>query len=299
MISGILAVDKPAGWTSHDVVARVRRVAGQKQVGHAGTLDPLATGVLLLVLGDATRLSSYLMESTKVYCAAVVLGASTVTDDAEAPLAERCDLGNLTRARIEECLAAFTGVIRQTPPAYAAVRHAGEKLYALARRGETVQPAARTVRVDAIDLLSWDPPQARLRVRCGPGTYLRALARDLGAALGVGGYLHALRRTSSGGFSLRDCVALDALRDAAQILPCLQPPDRAVAHLPALVLDDAGADRVRNGRPVGLGGAASGTVRLYGPTGSMIGLGTVDGTTVRPFRVFLGAQGADARRHSR
>ncbi len=297
MISGILPVDKPAGWTSHDVVARVRRLAEQKQVGHAGTLDPLATGVLLLVLGNATRLSSYLMESAKVYCAEVVLGISTVTDDAEAPLVEQRDASHLRREDVEACLPAFTGELEQIPPAYAAVRHGGEKLYNLARKGLTVQPEPRTVVVHSIELVAWRSPRVRLRIHCGSGTYIRALARDIGVNLGVGGYLHALRRTRSGNFSTAQCSTMESLSRAESLTPCLHSLDRAVLDLPAMILTEDRVERIRTGRPVSLGVPAAGTVRLYGPRGTLIGLGMADGHTVKPFRVFVGSETVDARRH--
>jgi tRNA pseudouridine55 synthase len=296
VISGILPVDKPAGWTSHDIVARVRRLAGQKQVGHAGTLDPLATGVLLLVLGDATRLSSYLMECSKTYCAEVALGVSTTTDDAEAPILEQRDVSHLGRDEVEACLPAFVGELKQLPPAYAAVRHGGQKLYALARQGVTVQPEPRTVVVHAIDLVAWRSPRVRLRIHCGSGTYIRSLARDIGAALGVGGYLHALRRTRSGSFSTAQCSTMEALSRADSLIPCLQPLDRAVLDLPAILLSEDQARRIRTGGPLPLGAPAAGTVRLYGPTGTLIGLGSADGCMVKPFRVFGGAETVDARR---
>jgi tRNA pseudouridine55 synthase len=261
VISGILPVDKPAGWTSHDVVAKVRRLAGQKQVGHAGTLDPLATGVLLLVLGDATRLSSYLMETSKVYCAEVVLGVTTVTDDAEAPILEQHDVSHLRRDDVEACLPAFIGQLEQVPPAYAAVRHGGEKLYTLARKGVTVQPEPRKVVVHSIDLVAWRSPRARLRIECGSGTYIRSLARDIGATLGVGGYLHALRRTRSGSFGPADCSSMEMLSGASNLREYLGPLDRAVLDLPAVILTEDRVERIRSGRPVPLGAPVAGTVR--------------------------------------
>jgi tRNA pseudouridine55 synthase len=296
VISGILPVDKPVGWTSHDVVARVRRIAGQKQVGHAGTLDPLATGVLLVVLGDATRLSSYLMESTKVYCAEMVLGVATATDDAEAPILRQHDVSQLSRARVEACLPAFMGTLQQVPPAYAAVRHGGEKLYTLARKGVTVQPEPRSVVIQSIELVAWRLPRVRLRIQCGAGTYIRSLARDLGAELGVGGYLHALRRTRSGSFSTAHCSTMELLNRADSLATCIQPLDRAVPDLPAGILVDHEVETLRTGRPVSVGALCVGTVRLYDQTGTLIGLGTADGGTVKPTRIFAGAETANARR---
>lgn len=280
------------------MVARIRRLAGQKQVGHAGTLDPLATGVLLLVLGDATRLSSYLMDTTKVYCAEIVLGVTTVTDDAEAPTLYQRDVSHLRPADVEAALRPFTGELAQVPPAYAAVRHDGQKLYALARQGVTVQPRPRMVVIHAIELLACQLPRVRLCIRCGPGTYIRSLARDLGNALGVGGYLHALRRAASGTIEASGCVSLETLSQATCLPDHMLPLDRAVLHLPAAILTEDEVRAARTGRPVSLGGRAMGTVRLYGPSGVFIGLGTAEEHTVKPSRVFAGAVIDDACRRS-
>jgi tRNA pseudouridine55 synthase len=288
--SGILPVDKPAGWTSHDVVARVRRLAGQREVGHAGTLDPLATGVLLLVLGKATRLSSYLMESRKVYCAEVVLGVTTVTDDAEAPIERQRPLPPLVRDDIEGCLHTFIGMISQAPPRYAAVRHGGQKLYKLARQGVAVAPEPRQVAIHTIDLEDWSPPRLRLRITCGSGTYIRSLARDIGAALEVGGYLHALRRTVSGSFTLADCRGLDDLHGLEDVRRSLKPLDWALLGWPAAVLGSREVDLVLTGKPAHCSGATRGNVRLYDISGRLVALARVEGGVARPFRVFDGGR---------
>jgi tRNA pseudouridine55 synthase len=292
VLSGLLPVDKPQGWTSHDVVARVRRLSGQRQVGHAGTLDPLATGVLVLVLGGATRLSSYLMNSTKIYRAEVVLGATTVTDDAEAPVEGYRDPSAVTRAAIEEQLGRFHGEIDQVPPRYAAVRQRGEKLYVLARKGVEVRPEPRRVRIDRIEVEMWCPPRLRLRVECGPGTYVRALARDVGAALGVGGYLHALRRLASGSFTAERAVSLERLGDAVAsggteaLAARLEPPDRAVLDWPAAAVGEEASRRVLNGQAISVGRPVSGNLRVYGPTGDFLALAEGRGPVVKPFLVF-------------
>jgi tRNA pseudouridine55 synthase len=216
-----------------------------------------------------------------------VLGARTVTDDAEAPLLERCDVQGLESSTIQSCLTPFVGETLQAPPAYAAVRQGGQKLYQLARRGVEAQPEPRRVTVHAIDLLAWTPPQLRIRVRCGPGTYIRALARDIGGALGVGGYLHALRRTASGGFTLADCHHLEALPDAAAVRAAAEPPDRAVLSWPALIMTGDQTRAARDGRPVSVEGPDGyGQVRLYGPDGWLVALGERRGERIRPVRVF-------------
>ena len=297
MIDGILPIDKPIGWTSHDVVARVRRIAGQKHVGHAGTLDPLASGLLLLVLGTATRLSSYLMASAKTYCAEVVLGATTRTDDAEGPLQSETRV-SLDRDTVERVVQGFCGEIDQVPPLYAAVRHHGQKLYVLARKGETVRPEPRRVQIDRIDILRWSPPRLRLRIVCGSGTYIRALARDIGSALGTGGYLHALRRVESGAFRVDTAAVLEGL-DRDRLVQCVQPADLAVTGLPAVVLDQVRARRLvqGNGVPMAEDGEwrdrAMGSpsddrvVRVYDMDGGLLALAAVHDGVLRPRRVFL------------
>lgn len=292
MIDGILPLDKPVGWTSHDAVARLRRITGQRGVGHAGTLDPLATGVLLLVLGTATRLSSYLMHAPKVYCAEVVLGATTVTDDAEAPLAGQADASILTEAEIRTVLEQFVGTIDQVPPAYAAIKRGGQKLYQLARRGIEIEPVPRRVTITAIDLIAWRAPRLRLRIACESGTYIRALARDIGASLGVGGYLHALRRVASGSFSIEEAVPISSLSDVSAVAGAVYPLDRAVLDLPATVVDAADLRRIQHGGAIMLPTPGAGPVRLYGASGILVALGECRGKTVRPIRVFEGGTSA-------
>lgn len=295
VLSGILPVNKPSGWTSHDVVARLRRVAGQRAVGHAGTLDPLATGVLLLVMGRATRLSSYLMESEKVYRAQIVLGATTVTDDAEAPPLDQADISALTLPAISAAVTAHTGDLLQVPPRYAAIKRGGEKLYALARKGIAVEVPPRPVTISRIDIDAWEPPILSATVTCSPGTYIRSLARDIGASLGVGGYLHALCRLRSGSFSLDDCVLLDHLQTRADVSAALYPPDRAVLTLPALYLSAPQVGLIATGRPVRVGPGLAGPVRLYGPDDTFVALGEAVDGGVRPKLVFTSGR-TDAHR---
>lgn len=283
-LSGILPIDKPQGWTSHDVVARVRRVAGQRQVGHAGTLDPLATGLLVLLLGNATRLSPYVMNSPKIYRAEVVLGVQTNTDDAEGEIVLRGLGTDLPRARIEKCLASYSGTISQVPPAYAAIRQAGTKLYLLARQGVTVEAAPRDVVIHGIRILYWRPPRLGLLIHCGPGTYIRSIARDLGTDLGVGGYLHALRRVSSGSFTVSQAQKLADL-SGERLVEVMEPPDRALVDWPVAVLTEQEMRRALNGQAVALGTTATGNVRLYGPSGRFLGLGACTGEDVKPFRI--------------
>ena len=242
---GLLVVDKPAGRTSHDVVDAVRRAYRTRRVGHTGTLDPFATGVLPVCLGRATRLARFLTGHDKAYRATVRLGLATDTDDLTGrPLGEPRGVG-CDRAQLEAVLRGFLGLQEQVPPVYSAKQVDGERLYARARRGESV--VARPVRVTfhALELVAWDGAELVVDVTCSAGTYVRALARDLGAALGVGGHLAALRRTRSGPFGLAVAVPLDRLDgDPARLLPLAE----LLPELPALRLEAAQAAAVRHGR---------------------------------------------------
>jgi tRNA pseudouridine55 synthase len=222
-LDGILVVHKPAGPTSHDIVALVRRLAATKRVGHGGTLDPFASGVLPLFLGRATRMVEYHLGDRKGYLATVCFGASSTTDDLEGELTP-AGRHAPNRDAVEAALVGFIGTISQRPPAYSAVKVAGRRAYALARAGETPELAAREVTIDRIDLAEWndrDPerPIAILDVECSAGTYIRALARDLGAAVGNAAYLGALTRTASGPFRLEDAIAVETIREAAAAGP--------------------------------------------------------------------------------
>ncbi|MGA9350566.1 MAG: tRNA pseudouridine(55) synthase TruB [Anaerolineae bacterium] len=212
-ISGILNIDKPAGMTSHDVVARVRQMTGQRRVGHAGTLDPLATGVLVVCLGQATRVAEYLMASDKVYRAEICLGVSTDTHDAEGEVTATAEV-DVRQEELGKALASFIGSIQQVPPMYSALKREGTPLYKLARQGITVEREPRSVEIYNIELLNWMSPLLTIRVECSPGTYIRALARDLGQKLGCGAHLRSLTRLASGHFSLENAVSLDELAEA-------------------------------------------------------------------------------------
>ncbi|HWQ16116.1 MAG TPA: tRNA pseudouridine(55) synthase TruB [Roseiflexaceae bacterium] len=284
---GFLNIDKPAGMTSHDVVARVRRIARQRRVGHAGTLDPAATGVLVVALGAATRLIEYVQDQTaKRYLAVVRLGASTTTDDAEGEVVATAPLPPLDEAALERTLAAFRGQVLQVPPMYAALHHEGRRLHELARAGVTVERPPRPVTIERLELLAWDPPLLTLDVLCGKGTYIRALARDIGAALGCGGHLAALRRTAVGTFTVETAVPLERLEDQVTLSQALLPPEHAVADWPAVRLDEAAARRTRNGQPLILPGQVAARARAHAPDGSLLALLVRDGDIYRPVKVF-------------
>ncbi len=211
LIDGIVNVNKSVGLTSHDVVARVRRITGQRKAGHAGTLDPMASGVLPVALGKATRLVEYLADADKAYAAVLMLGATTDTYDREGVVTPTPGAIMPTRETLEAAMAAYRGQIKQLPPMYSAIKMGGKKLYELAREGITVERKERPVTIYTLELQSYDPPLARIFVECSKGTYIRSLAFDLGASLGTGAYLDALTRTRHGPFSIEDAVTLEEL----------------------------------------------------------------------------------------
>ncbi len=277
---GLVLVDKPAGWTSHDVVGRIRRLARTRKVGHAGTLDPMATGVLVCGVGRATRLLTYVVGADKTYTATIRLGASTVTDDAEGEVTARHDVGDLRRDRVEQAAAAFTGDIHQVPSSVSAVKVDGRRSYARVRSGEQVALAARPVTVHEFVVLAVAHDMdddthvldVDVRVRCSSGTYVRALARDLGAALGVGGHLTALRRTAVGPFDVTRTRTLEQLAEELVVLPLAEA---AALAMPVRRLNDAEAVAVGYGRALPLadataGSEGSGPVAAIAPDGELV-----------------------------
>jgi tRNA pseudouridine55 synthase len=242
-LEGVLVVDKPSGMTSHDVVSRVRRVAGQHRVGHTGTLDPMATGVLVLCLGRTTRLVQYLQQSPKTYEATATLGIETDSQDADGEVIATSD-ERVERGRVESVLAGLVGEIEQVPPMVSAIRIDGERLHDKARRGETVEREPRRVTVEALEVTGFEdgPPQAvSFTVTCSPGTYVRTLAHDAGQSLGTGAHLSSLRRTRNAGFAVEEAVTLDDLAsaDREQLDALLLPPLEALSRtLPTVTVDD-------------------------------------------------------------
>lgn len=285
--AGLVVVDKPGGMTSHDVVARVRRLAGTRKVGHAGTLDPMATGVLVLGVGRATRLLGHLLLTEKAYDATVRLGAATTTDDAEGETVSTADTGRLDESAVRSALAGMVGEIDQVPSTVSAIKVDGRRAYARARAGEQVELAPRRVTVH--ELVVHDVRGVEgfldvdLSVRCSSGTYVRAIARDLGAALGVGGHLTALRRTAVGPFTLEDAHTLDQLQESYSMLSM---EDACVRAFPTYVLDPAGERDVRFGRALELSLPAAGPVAVYAPGGDFLALYEQRGATARAVAVF-------------
>lgn len=252
-MNGILNINKPAGWTSHDVVAWVRRLLKIKRVGHAGTLDPLATGVLLVCVGQATRVAEYLMASPKSYRAQVRLGIVTDTYDTEGDIVTTAPVPDLTPEALRHALARFVGTIQQTPPAFSAIKQDGVPLHRRARRGETVLPAPRTIVIHNIELLDWQTPLLDIMVECDPGTYIRSLAHDLGQALGCGATLAALVRTRSGEFTLEQALTPDAFAieaAAGQIASHLHPLEAALRRFTPVAVAAAEVDALCRGQAI-------------------------------------------------
>ena len=293
-ISGALVVDKPTGMTSHDVVQAVRNGTGIRRAGHTGTLDPRASGVLVVLLGPAVRLSEFISASDKRYQAIVRLGASTDTFDADGKFTRKSEAPvDVTESQFEEALKKFVGHIEQTPPPYSAVKVQGRKAYEMAREGEEVNLAPRTIDVYHLEVLEWAPPEVVIDVHCSSGTYVRSLANDLGNMLGCGGYLVGLRRTKSGRFSLRDAIPLRKLQEAFRAgnwSQYLIPAAEALADWPAIELEPEQVDAIKHGNRVPAAeDAKPGMVRAVSMAGELVALMELDEETRqwKPKKVFF------------
>jgi tRNA pseudouridine55 synthase len=273
-------------------VAQVRRLStrttGTKKVGHAGTLDPMATGVLIVCLGQATRLSEYAMQSKKQYWTTVHLGIETDTYDAEGKTVATYDAAQITREQVEATLAEFQGAIQQMPPMYSAIKKDGQKLYELARQGKTIELEARPVTLYSINLIEWNAPQFVIDVTCSPGTYIRSLAHDIGQKLGVGAHLAALERTRSGGFSVSNAVTLDTLLKADDWQQYLIPPKIALSDWQSIELTQEQINEIQVGRfianDVNLQESA---IMAYMPDGHLLAILENRGNLLKPQKVFL------------
>ncbi|MBK7455466.1 MAG: tRNA pseudouridine(55) synthase TruB [Anaerolineales bacterium] len=275
-ISGALVVDKPVGMTSHDVVQAIRNGTNLRRAGHTGTLDPRASGVLVILVGPAVRLSEYVSASDKRYQAIIRLGSSTDTFDAEGLVTPTKDPVSVTEAQFEEALKTFVGEIEQTPPPYSAVKVQGRKAYEMAREGEEVELAPRKITVHHLEVLEWTPPEVVIDVHCSSGTYVRSLANDLGVMLGCGAYLVGLRRTKSGRFSLRDAVPLRKLQEAftaGNWYQYLIPAAEALGDWTAVELSPDEVEGVRHGHRVKVVGEPTETkVRGVSTQGELVAL---------------------------
>lgn len=292
VVSGVLVVDKPVGLTSHDVVQIIRRGTGIRRAGHTGTLDPRASGVLVVLVGPAVRLSEYVSASDKRYQATIRLGSSTDTYDAEGRITGGASIENVSEEQFESILDQFVGEIEQTPPPYSAVKVHGQKAYDLAREGEEVSLEPRKIQVYSLELLEWAPPEVVVDVFCSSGTYVRSLANDLGNALGCGAHLVGLRRTKSGRFTLRDAVPLRRLQDsflAGDWYKFLIPAAEALADWPMVELDADQVELIRHGHRVPGDKEINGWARGVSEQGDLVALLELDQATHewQPRKVFF------------
>ena len=291
-LDGILVVDKPSGPTSHDIVARLRRLLGMRRIGHCGTLDPMATGILVVCLGRFTRLNQWLSAGAKEYEATFTLGAVSDTEDGEGKIEAVAGARAPSLAEVEARIEGFVGRIDQVPPAYSAVKVNGVRSYALARQERAVALKARVVEVAAFEVLAYRYPKLQARVVCSRGTYIRSLGRDLGAKLGCGAYMSALRRTRVGPMGLADAHTLEALEArVGAVEQALIAPRRALAELPHLDLDRAQTTVFGHGGTVSVNGGFSGECAVWGKDQTLCGIGRFDQGTghLRPLKVLANA----------
>lgn len=289
MANGILIVDKPEGWTSQDVAAKLRGVFHERRIGHGGTLDPMATGVLPIFVGRATRAAEFLENAEKEYVATLRLGTVTNTQDTSGETLETHPV-SITREQLETVLPRFTGAIEQIPPMYSAIKIGGKKLYELARKGQEVERKPRAITIYELALLDGVGTDWQIRVRCSKGTYIRTLCHDIGQALGCGGCMASLRRTVAGRFSLTQALTMPQILEfAAKQDPqeLLMPVDALFAQHPAQIVTLAQAGRIRNGADVRDRSLADGTYRVYAEDGSFLMLGEAKGGTLRVIKNFF------------
>jgi tRNA pseudouridine55 synthase len=285
-VDGVLLLDKPSGLSSNAALQRAKRLYGAEKAGHTGTLDPLASGLLPLCFGDATKFAQVLLDARKEYVATVRFGVATSTGDAEGEVVATCPVA-FSRADLEAVLPRFIGRIMQLPPRHAALKHQGRTYYEYARAGIEIPRAPRAIEIDAIEILDWAPPIAVLRVACGKGTYVRVLAEDLAVAVGSRAHLAGLRRTASGTFTLERAVTLEALETAnatardARLLPV----DAPLSGMPEIAVDAPSALALVQGRTAVARATKTGRYRCYGPGGRFLGIVDAAGETLRPVRL--------------
>ena len=278
-VDGALLLDKPLGLSSNAALQKAKRLLGASKAGHAGTLDPLASGLLVLLFGEATKFAGHLLDADKEYLATLKLGERTATGDAEGEVVESRQI-SFSESDLQGVLQRFRGEIEQVPPMHSALKRAGTPLYRLARRGESVERAARRVRISLLQMLKLEDSLLELRVACSKGTYIRVLAEDIGEALGCGAHLRALRRTASGRFRLEQAVTLESVQQAS-----LLPLAALVEGLPRAQLGAADEARLRQGQPLKISGLQPGLCAVLRPDGAVIGLGTAEGDSLKPLRL--------------
>ncbi len=287
MPNGILIIDKPADWTSMDVCAKLRGILKERRIGHGGTLDPMATGVLPVFVGQATRAVEFAENGEKEYVAGLRLGLTTDTQDSTGQVLETCPV-SVDRGELEAILPRFTGPLEQIPPMYSAVKIGGQKLYELARKGREVERKPRPITIFSLEVLEQSSPTDYvLRVRCSKGTYVRTLCHDIGQALGCGGCMSSLRRTMAAGFTLDQAVTLDQAQEQGEAL--LLPTDSLFSHYPVFLLKSERAEkRVRNGNPLSIPSLADGTYRVYSQQREFLCLSRCAAGTLTSLKNFFG-----------
>ena len=292
-VNGILLLDKPSGLTSNAALQQVKRLYRARKAGHTGSLDPLATGLLPICFGEATKISGFLLDADKHYLVRCQLGVKTTTGDAEGEVIEQRPVVGIDAARLRQVLTGFLGKIDQIPPMYSALKHKGERLYKLARQGVEVERVARTVTIHALELLGLEGTCAELRVHCSKGTYVRTLAEDMGEVLGCGAYITALRRTSVGPYAGKEMITLEQLQLLAEqgtdhLDAQLMPLDTGLMNWPAVELDANSAFYIKQGQPVLVAKSpVSGLVRIYDQS-RFLGVGEIqDDGKVAPRRLML------------
>lgn len=284
-MTGIVIVDKPAGWTSQDVTARLRRVFGTRRIGHGGTLDPMATGVLPVFVGRATRGVEFFEHADKTYEAVLRLGTVTDTQDSTGTVLKKRPVA-VTEAEFRDILPKFTGEIAQIPPMYSAIKVGGKKLYELARAGKEIERKPREITIFSLDLLEFTGETAKIRVHCSKGTYIRTLCHDIGAALGCGGCMEALRRTAAGEYTLADSMELDTLLNAERPEDYLRDVDTLFRQYPAVTLTEKQTLRCRNGNSFSIA-LPEGSYRAYDSQGTFLMLAKVRGGIMETVKSFF------------
>ena len=287
-MNGIVIIDKPAGWTSQDVTARLRRVFGTRRIGHGGTLDPMATGVLPVFVGRGTRGVEFFEHAEKTYETELLLGVATDTEDTTGTVRARREV-SVTQEQLTEVLERFRGEIMQIPPMYSAIKINGQKLYDLARKGKEVERKPRNITIFELELLEQvSETDYLLRCRCSKGTYLRTLCHDIGQALGCGGTMFSLRRTMAAGYTLAEAVSLEDVQAQGEAL--LRPVESMFTAYPLYTLPSPGKEaRVRNGNPITVPELADGTYRVHGKNGEFLCLSCAENGTLTSIKNFFGA----------
>jgi len=297
-VHGVVLLDKPAGYSSNQAVQKVRGLFQARKAGHTGSLDPFATGMLPICLGEASKTAAFMLDAAKTYVALALLGQATTTGDIEGEVSETAPLPVMTGDEVKQVLSRFIGRIEQTPPMYSALKHEGQPLYRLARAGREVPRQPREVTIHELEMLEWKPPMLEFRTRCSKGTYVRTLAEDIARAMGSCAHLRALRRLEVEPFEESGMITLEALealaRDGA-LERCLLPPDAGLQDWPVVTLDEVEALRFGHGNPVpGTTGPDAGLVRVYGPGARLLGLGEVTPGRILEARRVMHLQGRES-----